>query len=213
MNETVNSLLVFVVLLDFVALGSSRVAALIRTSALQGAALAVLAFLSHHEHDAHVVMVCVGTLLVKGLLVPALLQRALQKATIRREIEPLIGFSASLLLGALGAGAGLLFASSLPLAPQHADSKVVPAAFATVVTGFLILTTRKKAITQIVGYLLLENGIFLFGLLLFDATPFLVEVGVLLDLVVGVFVAGLLLNHIQRTFSSMDTMRLTSLHD
>jgi hydrogenase-4 component E len=169
--------------------------------------------LAHPHPGGHVVLIAIGTLVVKGFVVPWLLMRAIRNVTIRREVEPLIGFTASLLLGALGAGAGLLFSSSLPLAPQHAHTNIVPAAFATVFTGFLILTTRKKAITQVVGYMLLENGIFLFGLLLLDAMPFLVEVGVLLDLVVGVFVMGIILHRIQRTFSTMDTMRFSTLRE
>ena len=74
------------------------------------------------------------------------------------------------------------FASGLPLEPQHRELLIVPASFSTVLTGFLLLTTRIKAITQAIGYLVLENGIFIFGMLLVDAMPFLVEIGVLLDL-------------------------------
>ena len=81
----------------------------------------------------------------------------------------------------------------------------MPASLATVLTGFLLLTTRRKAITQVVGYLVLENGIFLFGLLLLEAMPFLVEVGVLLDLFVGVFVMGIIIHHINREFASIGT--------
>ena len=70
-------------------------------------------------------------------------------------------------------------------------------AVATVWTGFLLLTTRRKAIMQVLGYLLLENGIFMFGLLLLEAIPFLVEIGVLLDLFTAVFVMGIIINHLQ----------------
>lgn len=80
-------------------------------------------------------------------------------------------------------------------------------------TGFLILTTRRKAISQAVGYLVLENGIFLFGLLLLEAMPFLVEVGVLLDLFVGVFVMGIIINHINREFASVGTQHLAALKE
>jgi hydrogenase-4 component E len=89
----------------------------------------------------------------------------------------------------------------------------VPASLATVLTGFLLLVTRRKAITQVVGYLVLENGIFIMGLTLVEAMPLLVEVGVLLDLLVGVFVMGIILNHIHREFSSLDTARLSSLKE
>jgi hydrogenase-4 component E len=70
-----------------------------------------------------------------------------------------------------------------------------------------------KAISQAIGYLVLENGIFIFGLLLFEAMPFLVELGVLLDVFVGIFVISIIIHHINREFASMDTRRLSTLKD
>jgi len=201
------------VLLDLFALGTSRVMALIRVSAIQGMVLAGVTLLVHPQITGHVVLIAAGSLLAKGIAVPAMLMRAIRDVTIRSEVEPLIGFTASMLLGGLGAGLALVFSSNLPLAPIHQKSLLVPAAFATVFAGFLILTTRRKAITQVVGYLFLENGIFLFGLLLLDAMPFLVEIGVLLDVLVGVFVMGILLHHIQATFSTIDTARFSTLKE
>ena len=80
-------------------------------------------------------------------------------------------------------------------------------------SGFLILTTRRKAISQVIGYLVLENGIFIFGLLLAEAMPVMVEAGALLDLLVGTFVMGIVINQISREFSSLDTSLLTSLKE
>jgi hydrogenase-4 component E len=213
MTHTLDGLLVLVVLLDFFALGTSRVMAVIRASALQGVVLAGATLFVHPQLSGHVVLIAAGSLVVKGMLVPLMLMRAIRDVTIRREVEPLIGFTASLLLGGLGAGLALVFSSSLPLAPGHGQEKLVPAAFATVFTGFLMLTTRRKAITQVVGYMFLENGIFLFGLLLAEAMPFVAELGVLLDVVVGVFVMGIILHRIQRTFSTMDTVQFSTLKE
>ncbi len=213
MNHTLDGLLVLVVLLDFFALGTSRVMALIRASALQGVVLAGVALFAHPEFGVQAVLIALGTFAVKALAVPLMLMRAIRDVTIRREVEPLIGFTASLLLGGLGAGLALVFSSSLPLAPEHAQAQIVPAAFTTVFTGFLMLTTRQKAITQVVGYMFLDNGIFLFGLLLIDAMPVLVELGVLLDLVVGVFVMGIIMHRIQRTFSTINTTQFSTLKE
>jgi hydrogenase-4 component E len=212
MNHPIDGVLVLVVLLDFFALGTSRLVALIRASAMQGVLLGFVPLLQHGFHG-HPLVIAIGTLLVKGMVVPWLLLRAIRNVTIRREVEPVVGLTASLLLGGLGAGLALVLSNSLPLAPSHAQSALVPAAFTTVFTGFLILTTRLKAITQVVGYMFLENGIFLFGLLLLEAMPFLVEIGVLLDLVVGVFVMGIIMNQIHRTFSTIDTAHLSSLRE
>lgn len=213
MNHLLDALLVCVVLLNFFALGTSRVMAVIRASALQGVVLACLILFVHPEVGVQALLLAAGTFAVKALAVPLLLMRAIRDVTIRREVEPLIGFTASLLLGGLGAGMALVFSSSLPLAPEHAQTQIVPAAFATVFTGFLMLTTRQKAITQVVGYMFLDNGIFLFGLLLIEAMPVLVELGVLLDLVVGVFVMGIIMHQIQRTFSTINTTLFSTLKE
>jgi hydrogenase-4 component E len=125
----------------------------------------------------------------------------------------LIGLLPSIILGALATAFALLFAGQLPLADRHASALLVPTSIATVLVGFIILTTRFKALSQVVGYLVLENGIFIFGMLLIEAMPLVVEMGVLLDLVVGVFVISIIVNHINRAFSSMDTRRLVSLKE
>lgn len=207
------SLLVIVLLLNFFVLGTSRLRTVINASAAQGVALGVLALLVYPRIDVEIVLVAVGAALIKGLVIPWMLHRAMRDAAIRREVEPLIGFVPSLLLCAVGTGAALVFSSTLPLAPQHQGSLLVPASLATVLTGFLVLTTRRKAINQVVGYLVLENGIYIMGLTLLEAMPFLVEIGVLLDLFVAIFVMGIILNHINREFGSMDTARLSALKE
>ncbi len=80
-------------------------------------------------------------------------------------------------------------------------------------TGFIVLTTRRKALTQVVGYLTLENGIFIFGLTLIEAMPFLVEAGILLDVLVAVFVMGVVVEHIVREFSSIGGDELVELRE
>ena len=214
----VNLLLVGVLLLNLFMLGTSRIRGLIQAAALQGVVLAAILLLVADSWTAdriglNTVLLALATVVLKGSLIPRMLRRALREAQIKREVEPLIGFAPSMLLGALGTLLSLAFASGLPLAPQHQDLLILPASFSTVVTGFLLLTTRIKAITQAIGYLVLENGIFLFGMLLVDAMPFLVEVGVLLDLFVGIFVVSIIIHHIQREFASLDTRRLASLKE
>jgi hydrogenase-4 component E len=214
MNGLVDPLLVVVVLLNFFLLGTSRLRAVITVSALQGIVVGISSALVHSTLSFQPLLVAVISIFIKGFLIPALLVRAMRDARIRREIEPLIGYVPSLLLGALGTGLAVYFAKTLPLGRQSIESSLVlPAAIATVITGFLILTTRRKAITQVVGYLVLENGIYIMGLVLIEAVPFLVELGVLLDLFVGIFVMGIIINHISREFSSLDTEHLRRLKE
>ena len=211
--SSVNLLLVGVLLLNLFMLGTSRIRGLIQAAALQGISLGVLLLLMADSSSWNTALLAIATVVLKGSVIPRMLRRALREAQIKREIEPLIGFVPTMLLGAVGTLLSIAFASGLPLAPQHQELLIVPASFSTVVTGFLLLTTRTKAITQAIGYLVLENGIFIFGMLLVDAMPFLVEVGVLLDVFVGIFVVSIIIHHIQREFASLDTRRLTSLKE
>jgi hydrogenase-4 component E len=213
MVSFLNALLVVVFLLNLFVLGSSRIRALIQAAALQGVLLGVMPLLIHGHVSLLTALLAIATVLIKGSLIPQMLFKALRDAQIKREVEPIIGFMPSTLLGALGTAASIGLAAKLPLAQGHAQTLLVPAALSTVFAGFLLLTSRIKAITQVIGYLILENGIFIFGLLLLEAVPFLVELGVLLDLFVGVFVISIIIHHINREFASLDTRRLSALKE
>ena len=213
MTKIADSLLIIVLLLNFFALGTSRIKALVTASAAQGIALGIVALLAHGTFGFQPLLIAVVTLSLKGILIPQMLLRALRDVGIRREVEPLIGLIPSLLLCALGTGLAVLFSHALPLAKEHEVSLLIPTSLSTVFSGFLLLTTRRKAISQVVGYLVLENGVFIMGLTLVHAMPFLVEMGVLLDLLVAIFVMGIIINHIKREFASLDTTRLSQLRD
>jgi len=206
-------LLVLVMLMNFLALGASGMRVCIRAAALQGAILSVLPLLVHRDPGWNALAMAAGAAALKGALIPGLLRKAMRDVHVAHEIEPYVGFVPSLFLGAVGTALALLFAGRLPLAPEHVGTLIVPASLATLFSGFLLLTTRRKAIVQVVGYLILENGVFVFGLLLIEAMPFLVEVGVLLDLFVAIFIMGIVLNHIRREFSSLDTEHLADLRE
>lgn len=199
--------------LNLLALGSNRLPSLIRAVSLQGMVLGAMPLLMESKLDWRVGLVALATVVGKGVVIPTLLRRAMRAANIDRELEPFIGFVPSLLLGAGGTIAAVALAQALPLLPEHTGLLLVPGAIASVLSGFILLIGRAKAISQVCGYLILENGIYLFGLLLIHATPLLVESGILLDLTVGVFVIGIIVDRIQRAFDSLDTRKLTTLRE
>ena len=199
--------------LNLLALGSSRLPTLIRAMSVQGVALGLLPLLMEHQLDWRLLLVAAVTIAAKGFVIPGLLQKAMRAAHIDREMEPLIGFVPSLLLGALGTIVAVAASHSLPLLPEHADSLLLPGSLAALITGFILIIGRVKAISQVCGYLIMENGIYLFGLMLLESTPLLVESGILLDLVAGVFVIGIIVDRIQRAFDSLDTRKLTVLRE
>jgi hydrogenase-4 component E len=214
MNQLQNGILVFLLLTGFMLLASSRLVACIRAVAIQGILLGLLAIAAQDGK-----LSVVGVLLpftstaVKGFLLPWLLTRAMRDANTLREIEPLIGYNLSVVIGALALGVSLWLGQRLPLPDQPASFLLVPSAFFTSLVGLVLLTTRSKAITQVLGYLTLENGVYAFGAAVALQMPILLELGILLDVFVGVFVMGIAIFHISRQFDHIDTDRLVSLSD
>lgn len=212
MGPFADQMLVLVLLVNFIVLGTSRLVLAVRAVALQGVALGMLPILIYPP-NAHLIGITVGIILVKGVLIPFLIMKALENAHISREQHPLIEFVPTVIIGAILTGLSFVFSEKLPVLPEHQNLIFVPTAISTIMTGFLLLAVRRKAVSQVTGYLILENGIFIFGLLLSTAMPLMVEAGVLLDLLVAIFVMGIVINQIGREFNSLDTSRLTSLKE
>jgi hydrogenase-4 component E len=213
MNQYLDSLLIIVLGLNFFALGTSRVSAVIHAVAAQGVILSFLPLLAESHVDWRLLLLVAATVALKGIIIPTFLFRAVRAANIQQAIKPFIGFIFSLLLAAIGTGLVLVFARTFPLDPQDSSSLILPASLSNVLVGFLMLTTRRRAINQVLGYLLLENGVFIFGLLILEAVPFLVEIGVLLDLFTGVFVMAIIIHHISRDFPAASTEYLSELKE
>lgn len=214
MSEVTELLLILVVLVDFFALASSRLGALIRIVALQGIVLGIIPLVADPSGlTPRAVFLAVLSLGLKGFVFPILLFRATRQETVRREVEPYVGYSLSLMIGAVIIGGCFVAGSRLPLPFPAVSPLLVPVALSTALIGLFLIVSRRKATTQVLGYLVLENGIFVFGLTLSGKMPWLVEMGVLLDVFIGVFVMGIALHHIHRAFDSIDVDRLTTLRD
>jgi hydrogenase-4 component E len=217
MNGSADFLLLIVVTLSLSIVATSRLTSCVRASALQGVALSLLPLaLWGQALDRHVVPVALmslGALAVKAVIIPLLLSRAIREANVRREAEPFISLHLSVLIAAALVGFSFWLGTVLVLPKPTPTPLLVPMAFAMLLIGFLVLIVRRKAITQVVGYLILENGIFIFGQILAEEIPLAVELSILLDLLVGVFVMGIAINHISREFEHIDTELLSTLKD
>ncbi len=216
-HPILDAICVLVVLLDLMMLATGRLTTCIRIFALQSALLALMPLIGETVPDAahglHAFLVAGGAVALKVVLIPRVLLRILGSGEIHREIEPFIGFTASVLIGALIVVGSFSAVTRMPLPVPPMSDFLLPASLATVLIGLLILVSRVKAVTQVVGFLVVENGIFLFGLLLLKQTPILVELGILLDLFVGVFIMGIVVYHIRREFDHMDTNLLDALKE
>ncbi len=212
MTPWLDSILILLALTNLMLVGSSLLSGCIRVVAFQGILLGLLPLLSHSgDWTARIVLLAAGSMLLKGMVFPWLLARALREAGVRREIEPLVGYTPSLLAGLLALGVSFWLGARLPLPESTGSSLVVPIAFFTILIGLFLIVSRRQALNQVLGYLTLENGIFAFGVTLVPNEPLLVELGVLLDIFVAVFVMGIAIFHINREFDHLDTDRLATL--
>jgi hydrogenase-4 component E len=210
-----NWILIGIVLTTFIVLGSSRVSMRIKVVALQGGLLSIMQFVMRGAtFDVHSALLLMITFAIKTIGIPVLLFKAMRGVSSRVEKEPNIGNHLLLLIAGAITVVSFLNINAFPLTKGSGITPLLmPAALTTVLTGFLILVTKTKAINQIIGFLVLENGIFTFGMTIVSEFPAMVEFGVLLDLLVGVFVMGIMLYHINKTFDNIDTRALSSLGD
>jgi hydrogenase-4 component E len=213
-NPWLDTILVLLILTNLHLLGSSRLNACIRTVAAQAMLLGVIPLLVQGSHLGIrlLLLMAVSTVTKAGVL-PWLLRRAAREADVRTEVEPIVGFTTSLLFGLGLLGAALHVAGRLPMPGADSPAFLVAVALFTTMVGLLVIVGRKKAVMQALGYLAMENGIYAFGLAFAVEEPLLVEMGVLLDVFVAVFIMGITIHHISREFDHTDTDRLSLLKD
>lgn len=190
-------------------------AVIIRVFALQGLALAVLvAVLAAHERDVELAGVAVGILGLRAIALPVLLRRALAAGgSAARETRPLINVASSLLSAA--ALVLLAYAVSRPMTALDSSpaAHAIPVGVAVVLIGFFVLVTRRHPLSQLVGFLLLDNGITTVGFLTGTSVGLVVEVGVSLDVLLAVLVLQVLTTRLRQTWGQVDLDALRELHD
>ncbi len=213
MSELVNSCLILVILTMLTTLGASRIVFCIRTLAVQGMVLSLLPLAAHSSHEPRTWILVLATFTIKGIVLPWLLQRARREADVPREVEPYVGFGASILFGVMLVAVSFWVTSRLPLPEAGSSTLALPTSLCGIFCGLFLIVSRRKAIMQVLGYLTMENGAFVFGMLLVKHQPLVVEMGILLDLFVGVFVMGIAIFHISRELEHMDVDRLVLLND
>ncbi|MBN1972025.1 MAG: hypothetical protein JW787_00180 [Sedimentisphaerales bacterium] len=212
MNNTLDTIMIFLVLTNLALLGLSRLGTCIRIVAVQGVVLGLVPLLMNNWHfEIRLAAFSAVLIVLKGIVFPRLLTKAMRDIKTLREIEPFIGYSSSIALGTALLIICMWLSSHLPLPVETISELTVPVAFFTIMSGLLLIISRKKAITQVLGYLVMENGIYTFGVTLVEHQPVLVELGILLDVFVAVFVMGITMFHINREFDHIDTDQLSNL--
>jgi hydrogenase-4 component E len=214
MNIWTDIFILCLVLADFRLLATSRLAAVIQTTVVQAFCLsAFMLTMAGWPLPPLLIFLSLVTLTIKGAVLPWLLRRALREAGVHREIEPFIGYSASVLIGTVLLALSFIIFMPIKASVSVESAFLLPGALFTTLTGLLMIVSRKNALTQVAGYLVMENGVYAFGAALAVEEPLLVEMGVLLDVFVAVFVMGITVYRISREFDHIDTDRLSELKD
>lgn len=201
------SSVIFLLLLnDLLLLAVPAVKWLICLTAFQGLLLASLLFDLQHA------LLGTAVLCIKGVLLPALMARTYRHIA-GRATPCSINLTLALLMGMLGLVFSLWLESRLPQLHGLFPPLLLPTALTTLFCGLILVVARAKALSQVIGYLVAENGIFLLGTPLMAAGAIWYELALLLDIFVAVFVMGIAIGHIGETFESMDTASFRSLRD
>jgi hydrogenase-4 component E len=191
-----------------------RLAGIVRGLAvLGGAVAAVPVLIGLHERDLELVGVGVLIGILKAGVIPAILLRMLRGHGEDRETDPLVNVPASLLAGAVLTAFAYLVCAPIMALDGSVPVRAVPLGVSVVLIGFFVLTTRRRAIAQVVGFLLVENGITLVAFLATGGVPLVVELGASLDLFLAVLVLQVLTGRMRTKFGDTDLNRLRELHD
>lgn len=205
-------IMIILLLTNLSLLASSRLGACIRIMTFQGIIIAFLPILALREaHSAfsyYPYLLALVILTVKGVLFPLLLKYTLRSVNVRREIEPFVGYGASIIIGVTALILSFWVCSKIPVHAKMLSASALPIAIFTIFCGLFLIVSRVKAITQVIGYIVFENGIYVFGSALLIEQSFLVEVGIILDVFVVIFIMGIMTFHINRAFDHIDTDRL-----
>jgi len=212
--QFINLFAAIILLLAFAMLAQRRVLQLIDLFALQGATLFLSTLtVALTTGQAHLYGSAALTLVLKAILLPWILHRLVRKLNIKGEVEPLINIPTTMLVGLVLVI--IAFNVALPISQlAHTITRgTLGIALAVVMLAFLMMITRRKAITQVVGFLSMENGLFLAATSATYGMPMVVELGIALDVLVGAIILGVFFFQIRDQFDSLDIHHMEKLKD
>ena len=196
----------------YLMVGQKALFTAIRLFAVQSLFLAVVAATIAISQARHDLFVMTGlTLILKAVLIPWFLMRVIDRIGIHREIEPLLNVPASLLICIGLTVVGYRVSTGFPEGTSGVGHHLIGVALSTLLIGLFLMVTRKKAITQILALLTVENAVFLVAVGATPGMPFVVELGISFDVILAVLTLGVLVHRIVDRFESMDVSRLSKL--
>lgn len=213
-GQLINLLAALLLLLAFAMLSQRRILSLVNLFALQGLVLAVsTCIVAYSTRLEHLYFSGALTLVLKVLLVPWLLHRLIRRLNVKWDIEPLLNIPTTMLVGLAVVVFAFNLAQPISEMAQGVTRSTLGIAMACVLLSFLMMITRRKAVPQVIGFLAMENGLFFAATSATLGMPMVVELGIALDVLVGVFIFGVFFFQIRETFDSLDLQHMEKLKE
>lgn len=213
MIHSVDTILSFVLLSVLFSYGYSRLPKLILVVGFQGIVVSIVPFFLGHDMITSGIIFTLVTLSIRGIIIPMSIYIAIKKGAIQRKVAPIVGYQASILFGLGLIVVATYISRQLNIASISDYTLLLPTAIALLVTGMFLLMTRRNAIAMVLGYITMENGIYLIGTTFSVRARHIVEFGILLDVLAGIMIMTIILRDIKQTFDDVDTSHLRTLKE
>jgi len=212
--QFINLLAALLLLIVFAMLAQRRILSLIKLFAWQGALLTLsTAVVAYSTAQHHLYYSAALTLVLKVMLLPWLLYRLIHKLNVRWDVETLINIPTTMLVGIALVIFSFNLAAPISELAEGVTRGLIGIALACVLLSLLIMLTRRKAVTQVVAFLSLENSLFFAATSATQGMPLVVEFGIALDVLVATFIFGIFFFQIRETFDSLDITHMEKLKD
>jgi hydrogenase-4 component E len=204
-------LITFIISLFYIAI-ANRMLTYLKVLAFQGVLLFVVVFIQLNEiNPVNLALILLETIVFKSVAVPLFMAYVLKRNKITRESEPFLPNFVSLIITTFIVVVTILLANEVK--DTNLDKIFFVVALSSLFTGLYFIATRRKIITHVIGYLIIENGVFVLSLAVGNEMPMLVNLGIMLDIFASVLILGIFLNKIGDVFKDIDVDQLSSLKD
>ncbi|MBI2292688.1 MAG: formate hydrogenlyase [Betaproteobacteria bacterium] len=212
--QLINLCAALLLLLAFAMLTQRRIVSLINLFAAQGFVLVVSTLVvAYSTYQSHLYYSALLTLVLKVLLLPWIMHRLIRALNVRWDVEPLINIPATMLIGIVLVIFAFNLATPISQIAGTVTKSTIGIATACILLAFLMMITRRKAVSQVIGFLAMENGLFLAATSATYGMPMVVELGIALDVLVATLLFGVFFFHIRETFESLDIHHLEKLKE
>jgi len=213
-TQILNLLAATLLLLTFAMLSQRRIISLINLYTLHGATLVAAAMVvAFVTHDNQLYFSAALTLLLKVVLIPWILHRLIRRLNVKWDVEHLINIPATMLIGIVL----VIVAFNVALPVARLSSSIAHGtlgiALACILLSFMMMITRSKAVPQVIGFLSMENGLFFAATAATNGMPMVVELGIALDILVGILILGVFMFQIREQFDNLDIHNLETLKE